>query len=243
MSKKTKRALVSTIVIGGALALLLSLSLSEAAQYYKHVDEVMASPEQWYDSFIGYLSTSFGNGRVPTAATLGEARYVWRGWLRDFFRLVYRTPEDDVLGRDAMQAHYVAHNRSIVDYFAGRPDDQPLVRAEPQRVPLAHACPRVRLDGEPEGRRVPRSDVDLGRERELDRGQSRQIGRAAGERCHGLSHRAERPPGRTERATSPCRRRSGRAAASTRSGRASRGRRSTSRARTSARAPRSDTTR
>ena len=48
MSKKTKRALVSTIVIGGALALLLSISLSEGAQYYKHVDEVMVSPEQWY---------------------------------------------------------------------------------------------------------------------------------------------------------------------------------------------------
>ena len=48
MSKKTRRALVSTIVIGGALALLLSISLSEGAQYYKHVDEVMVSPEQWY---------------------------------------------------------------------------------------------------------------------------------------------------------------------------------------------------
>ncbi len=48
MSKKTTRALVSTIVIGGALALLLSISLSEGAQYYKHVDEVMTSPEQWY---------------------------------------------------------------------------------------------------------------------------------------------------------------------------------------------------
>jgi cytochrome c-type biogenesis protein CcmE len=48
MSKKTARALVSTMIIGGALALLLSISLSEGAQYYKHVDEVMASPEQWY---------------------------------------------------------------------------------------------------------------------------------------------------------------------------------------------------
>jgi cytochrome c-type biogenesis protein CcmE len=48
MSKKTARALISTMVIGGALALLLTMSLSEAAQYYKHVDEVMTSPEQWY---------------------------------------------------------------------------------------------------------------------------------------------------------------------------------------------------
>jgi cytochrome c-type biogenesis protein CcmE len=48
MSKKTARALVSVGVIGGALALLLSISLSEGAQYYMHVDEVMQSPEQWY---------------------------------------------------------------------------------------------------------------------------------------------------------------------------------------------------
>jgi cytochrome c-type biogenesis protein CcmE len=48
MSRRTARALVSTIVIGGALAVLLAVSLSEGAQYYKHVDEVMVSPEQWY---------------------------------------------------------------------------------------------------------------------------------------------------------------------------------------------------
>ena len=48
MSKKTARALVSVGVIGGALALLLSISLSEGAMYYMHVDEVMQSPQQWY---------------------------------------------------------------------------------------------------------------------------------------------------------------------------------------------------
>jgi cytochrome c-type biogenesis protein CcmE len=48
MSKKTARALISTTIIGGALAVLLTFSLSEGAQYYKRVDEVMVSPEQWY---------------------------------------------------------------------------------------------------------------------------------------------------------------------------------------------------
>lgn len=48
MSRKATRALISTVVIGGALALLMTISLSEGAQYYKHVDEVMPSPEQWY---------------------------------------------------------------------------------------------------------------------------------------------------------------------------------------------------
>ncbi len=49
MSKKSARVLVSTLIIGGALTLLMTISLSEGAQYYKHVDEVMVSPEQWYD--------------------------------------------------------------------------------------------------------------------------------------------------------------------------------------------------
>ncbi len=48
MSKKTARALISTIVVGGALTVLMAISLSEGAQYYKHVDEVMQQPDAWY---------------------------------------------------------------------------------------------------------------------------------------------------------------------------------------------------
>jgi cytochrome c-type biogenesis protein CcmE len=48
MSKKSLRAGFSAIVIGSALALLLAMTVQEGAAYYKHVDEVMASPEQWY---------------------------------------------------------------------------------------------------------------------------------------------------------------------------------------------------
>ena len=48
MSKKTTRAAVSSVIVLGALALLLSRTMTEGAEYYKHVDEVMASPQQWY---------------------------------------------------------------------------------------------------------------------------------------------------------------------------------------------------
>ena len=48
MSKKTTRAAVSSVIVLGALALLLSRTMTEGAEYYKHVDEVTASPEQWY---------------------------------------------------------------------------------------------------------------------------------------------------------------------------------------------------
>jgi cytochrome c-type biogenesis protein CcmE len=49
MSKKAARAVFSAVVIGGALTLLLAMTVRESAAYYKHVDEVMSSPEQWYD--------------------------------------------------------------------------------------------------------------------------------------------------------------------------------------------------
>ena len=48
MSKKATRAVFSAVVILGALIMLLYTTVSQGAQYYKHVDEVMVSPEQWY---------------------------------------------------------------------------------------------------------------------------------------------------------------------------------------------------
>src|SRR5688500_7312353 len=49
MSQRTIRIAISVVVVVGSLAGLLSMSLGETAAYYKHVDEVMATPEQWYD--------------------------------------------------------------------------------------------------------------------------------------------------------------------------------------------------
>ena len=40
--------MISAVVIVGALVLLITMTVTEGAQYYKHVDEVMTSPEQWY---------------------------------------------------------------------------------------------------------------------------------------------------------------------------------------------------
>jgi cytochrome c-type biogenesis protein CcmE len=42
------RVLVSAGVLVGAVSLLFALTLQTDAQAYKHVDEVMVSPEQWY---------------------------------------------------------------------------------------------------------------------------------------------------------------------------------------------------
>ncbi len=49
MSQRAIRTVISVAVVLVALGGLMSLSLGETAAYYKHVDEVMAAPDQWYE--------------------------------------------------------------------------------------------------------------------------------------------------------------------------------------------------
>ena len=48
MSKKTTRALISAVIIFGALSMLLFVTMRQGAQAYKHVDEVSQNPRAWY---------------------------------------------------------------------------------------------------------------------------------------------------------------------------------------------------
>jgi cytochrome c-type biogenesis protein CcmE len=48
MSPKTAKIVLTSLVLAAALGGLLWTSLSEGTEYYKHVDEVMAQPDQWY---------------------------------------------------------------------------------------------------------------------------------------------------------------------------------------------------
>jgi cytochrome c-type biogenesis protein CcmE len=47
MSQKAVRIGITSLVLVGALAGLLWSTLSEGTEYYKHVEEVTASPAQW----------------------------------------------------------------------------------------------------------------------------------------------------------------------------------------------------
>ncbi len=50
MAKTTTRVLISGAVLVAALTLLFFVTVSSNdTQYYKHVDEVMANPSQWYN--------------------------------------------------------------------------------------------------------------------------------------------------------------------------------------------------
>jgi cytochrome c-type biogenesis protein CcmE len=47
MSTKAAKIGVTSLVLAVAFGALLYTSLGESAEYYKHVDEVLASPQQW----------------------------------------------------------------------------------------------------------------------------------------------------------------------------------------------------
>jgi cytochrome c-type biogenesis protein CcmE len=47
MSMKLLKIVLTVVVVGGGLGLLVAQSLGENLEYYKQVDEVMASPAAW----------------------------------------------------------------------------------------------------------------------------------------------------------------------------------------------------
>lgn len=48
MSSKLVRILLTLVVVGGSLTYLFYTTLSSDAEFYKHVDEVMVQPDEWY---------------------------------------------------------------------------------------------------------------------------------------------------------------------------------------------------
>jgi len=48
MNKRTARVVLSAAVIVGAACVFMYFTAAKEAEYYKHVDEVMANPADWY---------------------------------------------------------------------------------------------------------------------------------------------------------------------------------------------------
>ena len=89
MSNKLVRILLTVALIGGSLGYLFYTTLSKDTEYYKHVDEVMNSPQTWYgkrlqlhgfvvdksilvnDKTLEYRFSLQNNGQIVTTAYKG----------------------------------------------------------------------------------------------------------------------------------------------------------------------------
>ena len=115
MSSKLGRALLTLIVVGGSLGYLFYTTLSSEAAFYKHVDEVMAQPDQWYgkkmklhgfvvdktievkDSTLEYRFDMQTNGHVIKAS--------YKGVVPDTFKDGAEVVLSGVLAQDGFHAH------------------------------------------------------------------------------------------------------------------------------------------
>lgn len=102
---------------------------------YKHLDKaypnakfiltVRDSPEQWYDSLISFVTKIMGNGNgeLPDKADLQESGNVWKGWAWEIFKIISKTPEDDIFNKEIIRQQYKNHNKAVKEYFKDRPED------------------------------------------------------------------------------------------------------------------------
>ena len=65
MSKKAARLGITSVVLALAFGGLLYSTLSEGTEYYKHVDEVLASPVDWHDKTLQLHGFATNIGRSP----------------------------------------------------------------------------------------------------------------------------------------------------------------------------------
>lgn len=97
-------------------------ALDRAFPGSKFVLTVRDSSEQWCDSMIRFQSKRLAAGRLPTYADLERARYIRTGYSTHFIHL-HGTTREDPFNRARLIASYEAHNREVMDHFAGRPGD------------------------------------------------------------------------------------------------------------------------
>ena len=71
MNQKVMRIGVTALVLAGAFGGLMWYSLRSDTEYYKHVDEVMATPQQWEGKKLqlhGFVHTGAGTTGYCSAA-------------------------------------------------------------------------------------------------------------------------------------------------------------------------------
>jgi cytochrome c-type biogenesis protein CcmE len=113
MRNKAAKVGLTSIVLAGALVALLSATLSEGTEYYKHVDEVMTDPGSWYgkrlqlhgfvvdDSILRRRDSLDYQFRIESNGSVVSARYT--GVVPDTFKNGSEVVIKGRLGPDGFQ--------------------------------------------------------------------------------------------------------------------------------------------
>ena len=79
--------------------------------------------DMWYNSITNFHSNKFTNGlRIPDKKDLELASYRYIGYMWDYNRAAFDTPEDDIYKKDILIENYNRHNKNIKSYFKNDPN-------------------------------------------------------------------------------------------------------------------------
>ncbi|MGO3184208.1 MAG: sulfotransferase family protein [Aequorivita sp.] len=97
--------------------------LDKAYPNSKFILTIRNDPEQWFNSVTKFHAKRFGADTIPNKNDLQNANYVWKGWMWECNRLMYKTPENDIYNKEILINSYNDYNTSVINYFKDRPDD------------------------------------------------------------------------------------------------------------------------
>lgn len=98
-------------------------AMDEAFPNSKFILTVRDNADEWYESMVRFHSWIVGKERIPTAEDLRQFNFHYPGYVLDALKLVFGADEADIYNRDLYIRWYEEHNKKIIEYFEGRPDD------------------------------------------------------------------------------------------------------------------------
>ncbi|GAA0871243.1 hypothetical protein GCM10009117_03890 [Gangjinia marincola] len=88
--------------------------------YYPNAKFILTvrDEEKWYESVVSFHSKQFKNAQGPlTKEDMKEVTYIYKGWLWEANRAIWKTPEDDIYKKDMLIANYRRHNEDVQHFF------------------------------------------------------------------------------------------------------------------------------
>ncbi len=79
--------------------------------------------DQWYNSIVKFHSKLWSDGtNPPSKSDLMNAKYRYKGYAYDSFKLLFNTSDEDLYNKDKLIESYLNHNYIVKEYFRYKPE-------------------------------------------------------------------------------------------------------------------------
>lgn len=96
--------------------------LDNAFPKSKFVLTLRDSADQWYRSILNFHSKIYNKGEWPTAESLKQSKYIYKGWSWDLMHNVFDTSAENMYSKNEFVEKYEKHIDHVRDYFKNKED-------------------------------------------------------------------------------------------------------------------------